>query len=58
MSETPISVTMAKMATLPQILKAAQLLYELGLQTEQPNETVKRYVQSHPDINALLARQS
>jgi hypothetical protein len=48
-------VVFAKIASLPKILEAAKLLYELGLQTEQPNETVKRYVLANPDINKAIA---
>jgi hypothetical protein len=48
------TVVFAKIASLPKILEAAQLLYELGLQTEQPNETVKRYVLANPDINKAI----
>jgi flagellar biosynthesis/type III secretory pathway ATPase len=48
----------AKMAVLPEILKAATLLHELGLQAEQPNETVKRYINANPEINQFLKQQS
>jgi len=50
------SVTLAKIATLPKILEAAKLMYELGLSQEQPNEVVKRYVLANPDINEYLAK--
>lgn len=50
------SVTLAKIATLPKILEAAQLMYELGLTMEQPSAVVKRYVLANPDINEYLAK--
>lgn len=49
--------TMGKIALLPNILSAAQLLYELGLSKETPQETVKKYVLANPDINEFLKRQ-
>jgi hypothetical protein len=49
---------MLKIATIPEILKAAGLLHKLGLQTELPNETVKRYVLANPDINEAISRTS
>lgn len=49
-------VTLAKIATLPKILEAAQLLYELGLSKERPNEVVKRYVLANADINEYLGK--
>ena len=54
---TDTITTMGKIALLPNILSAAQLLYELGLSKETPQETVKKYVLANPDINELLKRQ-
>jgi hypothetical protein len=51
-----VAKTMVKFAMLAKILEAARLLYELGLQEEAPNETVRRYVLANPDINEALAR--
>ena len=50
------SVALAKIATLPKILEAAKLMYELGLSTEEPHTVVKRYVLANPDINEYLAK--
>jgi len=50
------SITLAKIATLPKLLEAAKLMYELGLSQELPNEVVKRYVLANPDINEYLAK--
>jgi hypothetical protein len=50
------SVTLAKIATLPKILEAAKLLFELGLIDELPAAVVKRYVLANPDINEFLGR--
>lgn len=50
------AVTLAKIATLPKILEAAKLMFELGLSTEEPHAVVKRYVTANPDINEFLAR--
>lgn len=52
-----IARAMAKMANLPRILSAAQVLHDAGLITEAPNEVVKRYVLANPEINEMLARQ-
>jgi len=50
--------TMTKLAALPDIFKAAQLLerHNLLLHGETAAEVVKRYVEANPDINATLAR--
>ena len=56
MTNAPLTETMAKIAALPKILEAAQLLHEFGLQQETPNETVRRYVLANPDINETIAR--
>lgn len=45
---------LTSMSMLPRILAAAQLLHELGLQSEPPKETVKRFVLANPDINEAL----
>lgn len=50
------SVILTKIATLPKILEAATLLYELGLSQEQPNQVVNRYVLANPDINEFLSK--
>jgi hypothetical protein len=47
---------LTKIAMLPRILEAATLLHELGLLEEQPNESVKRYVQANPDINQYITK--
>lgn len=47
--------TLAKMAELPKILEAAQVLRRHGLIDEEPTSVVKRYVQENPDINQALA---
>jgi hypothetical protein len=49
--------TIGKIALLPNILSAAQLLYELGLSKEIPTEVVRKYVLANPDINQLMQRQ-
>lgn len=49
--------TMGKIALLPNILSAAQLLYELRLSKETPHEVVRKYVLANPDINELLKHQ-
>ncbi len=46
--------TVEKIMMLPKILEAAMLLHKAGLLEEQPNETVRRYVQKNPDINQKL----
>lgn len=48
--------TMAKIAALPEILKAAQLLEGYGLlqKDEKASDIVKRYVMENPDINGAL----
>jgi hypothetical protein len=46
--------TLKKMALLPQILEAAQLLHKLGLTSKRPATYVKQYVEENPDINQLL----
>lgn len=43
-----------KMALLPQILEAAQLLHKLGLTSKHPTTYVKQYVDENPEINQLL----
>lgn len=55
-----VAQTMVKMAALPDILRAAQVLEQHGLLQpgEQAADVVKRYVEANPDINAALARSA
>ena len=46
---------MTKIAVLPEILLAAQVLFRYGLITEHPADVVKRYVVANPDINKVLS---
>jgi hypothetical protein len=50
--------TMVKLAALPEIFRAAQLLEHHGLllQNEKANEVVKRYMAANPDINEALQK--
>ena len=45
-----------KIAKLPEILKAATLLYDLELTSKHPTTYVKQYVEANPDINQMLAK--
>jgi len=48
--------TLSKVAMLPKILEAAQLLHELDLTGGvKPNEFVRNYVAKNPEINKLLS---
>ena len=51
---------MVKLAALPEILGAAQILERRGLllHGEKANEVVKRYIVANPDINDLLAKSA
>lgn len=53
-----VALTIVKMAALPDILRAAQVLeaYGLLLHGETAADVVKRYVEANPDINAMLAK--
>lgn len=55
-----VAKTMVKLASLPDILAAAQVLERHGLLPagETANDVVKRYVQANPDINAALAKSA
>jgi acyl carrier protein len=48
--------TMTKMAMLPRILEAANLLKNLGLIDTEPNELIKKYVGENPDINETFSK--
>jgi len=49
--------TISKIAVLPKILEAAQLLYSLKLIHKTPTTYVRMYVQDNPDINQLLSKK-
>lgn len=53
-----VASVMAKMAKLPDIFAAAQLLHNLKLLESTPAEVVKKYVAANPEINEALALQS
>jgi hypothetical protein len=48
--------TAAKLANVMEVFKAASLLHQLGLQTESPADTLKRYIAANPDINDFVSR--
>lgn len=53
-----VASTMAKMAALSHILKAANVLEMYGVLPEgiKPNDFVKKLVNANPDINELLTK--
>lgn len=55
-----VAKTMVKIAELPAILKAAQVLERnnLLLHGESAADVVKRYVEANPDINEAIARSA
>lgn len=53
-----VASVMVKMAKLPDIFAAAQLLHNLKLLEATPAEIVKKYVAANPEINEALALQS
>lgn len=55
-----VAQTMVKMAVLPDILRAAQVLEQYGLlpQGMKAADVVKRFVEANPDINAALVRSA
>lgn len=48
--------TMVKIALLPNILRAAQLLHECGIIKVDAAACVRLYVKKNPDINEVLSR--
>lgn len=52
--------TMVKLAALPDILRAAQVLEQHGLLQpgEQAADVVKRYMAANPEINEALAKSA
>lgn len=55
-----VAQTMVKLAALPDILKAAQVLERHGLllNGEKAADVVKRFVAANPDVNEALAKTS
>ena len=57
-NEMSVTQTLVKIAALPEILKAAQILeqHKLLPEGERANDIVKRYVEANPDINMILTK--
>ncbi len=55
-TKSSIAATMAKMAVLPNILAAGNLLYAAGVIKVDGAACVRVYVKKNPDINEALQR--